>query len=263
MNFKKIFSPACLTTGLLLAFPISAGAVTFGLSAGSNGGTSGQGTFSAQPGVSTVDFNSGTVNRANDLGGADFTYSSGSATYTWREPGLILTGSPTTNLVSDSSAPPGPGGVANNSRYLAINGNPVTVNFSTPLKYFGLDWGNADADDQIQFYTGNTLLNTFTASSVFGTPLPTNPQPSSYVDFFASGTTETFNRVVLTHLNDNDAANPAFQSDNHAFSTQAQAVPFGFSPGLGILALGFWGASIELKRQRRNNPKLLNWLLSK
>jgi hypothetical protein len=132
-----------------------------------------------------------------------------------------------------------------------VNAENVTIEFSTPMRYFGLNWGYADTatPDSVQFFNGNTNLGTFTGATVFGNEINTTTpaEPSTYVNFTA-GSGQTFNKIVLSN---NGSSSSGFESDNHSYST----VPFGFSPSLGIVALGILFGIRKLFK-RVNNSKL-------
>lgn len=260
MNLKRIPVSVCLTTGLLLVFPISAHAVTANLSSGSatnltTGATDG-GTFSTIPGTTTIDFNSVTNPTPTTTGSGknavnSYKFTSGIVTYEWTTTGSTVA---TTAIKQDQYAPPGPAGVKNNSKYLAVFAEPVTITFSQPLGYFGLDWGFADTTNTIAFYKNSNDTNastTFTCANVFPSSTCSgadSAQSSSYVDFTANNANDTFSKIVLSN-----GSGTGFETDNHAHRVR---VPFGFSPGLGILGLGALGSIAGIK------SKVQKWKLS-
>lgn len=261
MNLKRIPVSVCLTTGLLLVFPISAHAVTANLSSGSatNLTTSAidGGTFSTIPGSTTINFNSQANPTAVTTGNGSskvnsYKFNSGIATYEWTTTGSTT---PTTAIKKDSFAPPGPLGVTNGSNYLAVFGEPVTITFSQPLGYFGLDWGFADTTNTVEFYkntTDTTASAKFTCTSLFSSSTCSSGgggnEQSSYVDFTAKDANDTFSKIVLSN-----GTGTGFETDNHAYRIR---VPFGFSPGLGILGLGALGSIAGIK------SKVQKWKLS-
>jgi outer membrane autotransporter protein len=125
------------------------------------------------------------------------------------------------------------GGAGGTGNYLTVNStlkpasNPTTLTFSTPQRYFGLWWSAGDANNVLKFYSGNTLLSTFTTSDVinfinsssnksqyFGNPNngKDSGEPFAFINFFASPTDPnlTFNRVVFS----NQSSSSGFEQDN-------------------------------------------------
>jgi hypothetical protein len=248
MKFKSILASVCFGTGTLLSFSVAAHAVTSSLSAGTSGSPNNQGTFSTVPGTTTINFNSASSSLLNNTNTYTFTDSGITVTYTWTNP------TPSTRILANLYAPPNPTGDIivrkpapsnNTSRYLSVQAQDVTITFSAPMKYFGLNWGYADTGtlDSVSFFNGDDPLDTFKGDTVFGSQIGKvdNVEPSTYVNFMASGN-QTFNRVVLSNSGSSSAP---FESDNHAY----RQVPFGFSPGLGIVVLGACGAVSQLKNQ--------------
>lgn len=235
MNFKNLSFSLCLTTGLLLSFSISAHAITANLSPTGTtgpGGVTNQGTFSSEPDVTTIDFNAISTPKPG-------TYSYGSGVNRVTYSGI----NGSTSVASGTYAPPGPSGQTNVGKYLAVfPGSDVTISFDTPKTYFGMNWGFADRNNLILFYTNASDTNaakTFRASDI---PLRTDtPQQSAYVNFFSNNSTDSFSKIIIS----NTGAGSAFETDNHSF----KYVPFGFSPGLGIAGLGAWGAIVQFKRR--------------
>ncbi len=239
-------------------------AITPNLSVGSatnsSTGTVDGGSFTTTPYTDTTTFNSATATATPCTGKSctpanTYTYtptfsdpSAPTLTYTWTSAG-------TTSIRSDQYAPPPPNGQAinttaaasgnNTTKYLAVFQNaPVTITSSKFLSYFGMDLGYVDADNQLDFYNGSTLLNTFTGSQLFGS---TN-QGSSYVDFVSNNTSsDFFNKIVIT-----EPGGTGFESDNHA--VKVAPAPSQVS---GILALGLMGAWQFYKGNRKQKQKQL------
>ncbi|NEQ36157.1 MAG: hypothetical protein F6K40_07600 [Okeania sp. SIO3I5] len=180
---------------LLTTIAKPSNAITFSL-----GGTSvpGEGQFSSMPGVTTIDFNSGA---APTSGPIVYSASGGSPT--------IVEGT-----VWGSAAP-----LDDSSKYLVVSpfrvgdpGNfgtsPVTINSNNGLlDYFGLYWGSMDYGNRIDFYQGNTLLQSFTGGDII-TSFPVN-RGGEYVNFSATGASDYFDKIVLS-------PSLPFESDNHA-----------------------------------------------
>jgi hypothetical protein len=122
----------------------------------------------------------------------------------------------------------------------------VTLTLNSSADYFGFWWSAGDAANEIQVYSGNALVATFTTASLTsflstptvtalnGTPYvsstyygnpnagPFNGQdsqePFAYVDLVATGF--TFNKLVLT----NDASS-GFENDNNSIFDGSVNVP--------------------------------------
>lgn len=215
----------------------AAQAITFNSTAYSSGacGTT-NGCTSSQTGATTIDFNSGS---APTTGFARYSLPSRAAVGT--------------NPLPNATAPTG-----DTSPYLAIGGpvnnlgaviggtTTVTIDFSSSLDYFGLYWGSIDSTNSISFYNGTTQVGQTYDTSDIG-------NGSQYVNFFADSG-QSFNQVRLS--NTTTLTNTAlFESDNHAYRA-ATAVPFEFSPSMGILALGAWGAFSHFKGKLKNRKPL-------
>jgi VPDSG-CTERM motif len=147
----------------------------------------------------------------------------------------IGTGSPFVNgsVSGEYAAPP-----SDTTDYLTV-GSPnrpseVDIIFSQSLRYFGMYFGSPDAYNHItfQFQSGATTFATFTGDQL-STIDHGDQTVGVYVNFFADAA-QAFDKVVMT------STSPAFESDNHAYSTTA--VPDGgTTASLLGLALGFVG----------------------
>ncbi|MBD2386757.1 Npun_F0296 family exosortase-dependent surface protein [Cylindrospermum sp. FACHB-282] len=189
------------------------------------------GIISNQSGAITIDFNNGV---APTTGFAKYSSPVGTPT--------VVSGN-----VSGQYANP----FGDTSKYLTIspttsvgvpgNTGSVSILFDKALDYFGLHWGSVDTYNSIEFYSGGSLLQSFTGSNVPGTTASgnqTSPQDNVFVNFFADAG-QTFDKVVLKSTSN------AFETDNHAYRV---AVP---EPGsiLGLLAFGALGAGTFAKRK--------------
>lgn len=165
--------------------------------------------------ITTVDFNSGT--QPYD--------STGVATYTGK-------------LFGVGHAP-----AFDNSGYLPVSSTtPETIDFNTPIVYFGLYWGSNDGTDNTVTFNQVSGGVTTTIQSFDGTFFTANS--AAYVSF--SATDGTFNQVVLS-----EQTGPVFETDNHAFVTAASAAapePSTF----GIASLGMFGLAAVIRRARRS-----------
>ncbi|MBC7880090.1 MAG: hypothetical protein H7Y37_02045 [Anaerolineae bacterium] len=92
-------------------------------------------------------------------------------------------------------------------------------NSSVGINYFGMFWSSLDVGNQLQFYNGNTLLNTLNITNIpallgnntsfIGGPYN---QYSAFFNFYADNNL-SFTRIVFTET----LVNNGFESDNHTF----------------------------------------------
>lgn len=95
-----------------------------------------------------------------------------------------------------------PGGGGNWAGFGASQ-TSMTITFNTLLDYFGLLWtGSIDVENEVRLYNGATLVSGPHTGGTF---------TDSFVNFFATGPSEYFDTVVLTH-----SASCCFESDNFA-----------------------------------------------
>lgn len=119
---------------------------------------------------------------------------------------------------------------------------PVTLNLTTPARYFGFAFQAGDTNNGLTFYSGTTLIGRFSTATILsllgsttvkavngttyqssqykGKPNTTNVNTGeaySFVNFFANG--GTFDRVVFDNSN---TTGTGFESDNHTVSSAAQ-----------------------------------------
>ena len=110
-----------------------------------------------------------------------------------------------------------------------------TLTLNTPERYFGLDWSAGDAYNELDFYSGNTLLQKFTTADVINfigkqsnaQAYYSNPnqqfkgqdstEPFAFLNFFAdpNNTSVTFNKIVFI----NNSTGTGFESDNHTVAS--------------------------------------------
>jgi hypothetical protein len=193
------------------------------------GGTpvAGQGEFSNVPGVTTIDFESGAP-------------TSGLAIYSAPGPGpAVVSGhTPGISLLSADD----------NTRYLAVSilgdargTTPVTIAFANPLDYFGLYWATPSASNTIDFFNGDTLLQSFSGDALLNTVTSTG---AVYANFFAEPG-ESFNKVVLSE------SSIAFETDNHAYKVAASTPVPEPASSLSVFAGVVAGALVKRKQQRK------------
>lgn len=115
--------------------------------------------------------------------------------------------------------------------------------------------------------TSDTFSGYFAASGLTSTPLgpvfSTNqlisPGGISNANFSVASSTFTPGTPYVLAFQLNEATgngNSAAGFDNVTLTSTATPVPFDFSPGLGILALGIWGAIAQLKSKVKNKKSL-------
>jgi hypothetical protein len=148
----------------------------------------------------------------------------------------------TGNISSVSAAPPN-----NTSAYLTIGpsrGQSVTVRFQALMDYFGFYVGSLDNYNFIDFYRGTNLIRTFSGTeiaSIGGFPADGNQGRGIYVNVFANGATEHFDKVVLRSTgNAMDSDNHSFRAVERAITTAANPVPEPgtyLAVGLGLIAI--------------------------
>jgi len=173
---------------------------------------------------------------------ADWTYTAGYAIY----PGIDVAGkasapyNPETDLAKD------------NTGYFAVpldSSGPLFVDVTFgggTYSYLGLQWGSMDTYNQIQFYSGATLVGTVTGgagpagvSRDSGTGGQTDWENNAYVNI---SSTQAFDRIRISSFSGFGGASPyAFELDNLAV-----AVPL---PGAVLLgALGLLAAGRKLRK---------------
>jgi hypothetical protein len=133
----------------------------------------------------------------------------------------------------------------NTSGYLTVSptsGNPVTINLTSPVNYFGFYVGSLDDFNSITFnFTGGTQTfdGVFLNNKAFGTAPTGNQGQGAYFNVFADAG-QSFTQIVLS------SSQSAFETDNHAFGVAA--VP---APGvLALLGVGLLGLMAGVRRQR-------------
>ncbi len=151
-------------------------------------------------------------------------------------------------------------GGANQTRYLAVGAqsDPTTfadLTFFGPQSYFGLYWGAVDDMNQLDFFSGSTLLMTFnrtnlssmfqTTGGPFGTGHFGNPntnentgEPYAFLNFVGTDGT-TFDRVRFRNL----GTSTGFESDNHTISAvpEPSSIVTASLGGIGLLGLAHRG----------------------
>jgi hypothetical protein len=133
------------------------------------------------------------------------------------------------------------GGAGGTGNYITVqpgkdgtpSGYQTTLTLANPERYFGIDWTAGDAYNELDFYSGNTLLQKFTTADVINylkaqpsgeTPYQGNPnnrsldtsEPFAFLNFFAdpNNSNVTFNKVVFI----NNSSGTGFESDNHTIA---------------------------------------------
>ncbi len=167
-------------------------------------------------------------------------------------------------------------GGANQTRYIAVGAQSgqtsATLTLTGPAAYFGFYWSAGDAQNNLDFYSGNSLLASFStstlisfisgqanASQYYGNP-NTNQntgEPYAFVNFFANSGT-TFDKIVFR----NNGTGSGFESDNHTIRAAAVTTPTGTTVtnlvtgvpepstwAMALTAMGFAGFAARRKRR--------------
>jgi hypothetical protein len=216
MNFKHSF----VTLALVMAANMTASATTVMFDLGGTA-CAPAGICSSEAGVHQIDF--------EDADGSP--YSSGIATFTFSPANVspFVSGS----VGGQYAAPPN-----DSSKYLSV-GSPsraseVTIDFSTPIDYYGLYLGSPDSYNVFKFYGTGDLDNpiaTFTGFQLIG---PGNGDQSigGYVNFRTTG--GTISRIVLS------STQAALETDNHAYGAVPEPATLSLMGG-ALAGLGIFG----------------------
>jgi hypothetical protein len=108
-----------------------------------------------------------------------------------------------------------------------------TLTLTTPSAYFGFWWSAGDANNEVQFYSGSTLVAQFTTGTLMDA-LPStydgNPrspttldanEPFAFINFYGTAGV-TFDKIVFT-----DTQSSGFEADNYT----VRAAAWGTQPG--------------------------------
>lgn len=209
MHLPNTVSMAALLA--VIALPLSASTITVSLAAG---------LFTSRAGATTIDFN--LLNSSTPS-----PYTSGLATYTGWSTGNdpFVQGT----SVGNWAAPP-----ADTTTYLAVGSpnltNTVTINFATPITYFGFYMGSPDNYNQVSFYgPGDISLQSFSGDQLIA---PGNGDQSlgAFVNFDVSG--GAISKIVLS------STQAAFETDNHAYGSAVPEPGTLFILGASLVLLG-------------------------
>ncbi len=133
-------------------------------------------------------------------------------------------------------------GGANNSDYAAVGAESGTTIATLTLNklqgYFGMWWSAGDPYNELKFYNGSTLVADYTTanvitflkatgeySSYLGNPndgFQDPDEPFAYLNFFATDSSELFNKVVIQ----NNSSYTGFESDNQSIAEGLLSGPF-------------------------------------
>ncbi len=161
------------------------------------------------------------------------------------------------------------GGAGGTGNYAELFNGSYTINLSATgvpgVNYFGIWVSALDANNQIQFYNGSTLIYTFTPtamlaainarankSAYYGNPTTNylgqdSGEPFAFVNFFGVG--GTFDKLVISN-----SGGTGFESDNHTVGYRNPNTIIGNlfgvpEPGAMLLLPGFLLALWRARRQ--------------
>jgi hypothetical protein len=130
--------------------------------------------------------------------------------------------------------------------YLSTGLGSITLTFSTAQSYLGFLWGSIGAGDQLQFYSGSTLVSTVTGTQAQAAAPGYNGMGgaqgvggSQYTLIDLTG--GTFTSVVLTEQAVGGSAAPSFEAAGFQYAATNVYVPEPSSIalfGAGLLGLG-------------------------
>lgn len=125
-------------------------------------------------------------------------------------------------------------GGSNQTKYMAIGSQSgtltSTLTLNSPINYFGMYWAAGDAQNLLDFYSGNVLLTTFSTQPLFITLTsgyfgnPNNGQntgePYAYLNFTGINGT-SWDRIVFR----NQSTGTGFESDSHSVVFSQVTIP--------------------------------------
>jgi hypothetical protein len=142
---------------------------------------------------------------------------------------------PVTNAAGDTLTTP----------YFSTGLGSITLTFATAQAYLGLLWGSVGTGDQIQFYSGGTLVSTVAGSTLQSSPLYNGANGAQGIGgslyTLINLTGGTFTSVVLTEQSVGGAATPSFEAGGFQYAATNVYVPEPASIalfGAGLIGLG-------------------------
>jgi len=174
-----------------------------------------------QTGVTTVDFNDGTIGAYTATALADYTI--------YGVPSGIGQSAPPFGVTTSYLSVPNP--LSSGTAEFVVGGD---------FNYFGLFWGSVDTYNTLSFYNDDSLVASFTGGQI--TPLLANGNQTSdlsnrYVNFFFNGG-DTFDSVRLR------STSFAFETDNHSFGVVPEP------SAIALFGLGIFGLAFAARRKR-------------
>ncbi len=154
---------------------------------------------------------------------------------------------PSTTMTADAHNPTG-----NTSPFIApgAHGQWISIDLAatqmglavpTPLNYFGLYWGSVDSYNDLSFYDGSKLVDSFTGADLLALdPSLTAGSSSTFVNFAFNGNTVT--NIVFTSINEN------FESVNEAFAETPEPAT------LALMGIGLFGLALLARPRDHELP---------
>jgi hypothetical protein len=160
---------------------------------------------------------------------------------TYRNAGIVQGTNPNYNAAPVTDA----AGDTLTTPYFSTGLGSITLTFATAQAYLGLLWGSVGAGDQLQFYSGGTLVSTVLGSTLQSSPLYNGANGAQGIGgslyTLINLTGGTFTSVVLTEQSVGGAATPSFEAGGFQYAATNVYVPEPASIalfGAGLIGVG-------------------------